>query len=315
MSPTGPSTLAATFRGEKGMEAFVPAVGTALVAQRIRVAAPAHFAARLTTLPASSGASLVRVAVPALSAERRAADASGSGSLFLMYPERARGVMEHEGGRVEIRPGICLIIPSSAAFVVAYDSPAVLTFCELPPSVAGRRYGLEDGPVSAVEVHPVTKELLRSVAVVEAAALRQLSGSGAPHEDVVHLTSVMVDALVNGRSAPDRASVRTTALRIVETSVVDPDLDVAAVARRMAVSVRTLHRAFEGGPTLHQEITRLRLDRAARMLASHPDRSLADVAHACGFGSHSRFSAQFRERFGATPSAWRDSIIAMAESS
>lgn len=313
MSPAGPAPLAATYRGQKGMEAFVPAVGAALVAQRLRVPAPAHFAARLTALPAASGATLVRVAVPALSAERTVGDSAGSGSLFLMHPERAWGVIDHAGGRIDIRPGVCLVIPSSAAFTVAYRSSAVLTFCELPATLASRRYGLEDGPVTAFEVHPVARELLRSVSSLESAARRHLSRSEAPHDDVVQLTSAMVDALVNGRATPDAASLRTTAMRVLESFAADPDLDAAGVARRLGVSTRTLHRAFEGGPTLLHELTALRLDRAARMLAARPDHSVSEIAHACGFGSHSRFTARFRERFGAVPSVWRESTTPAAE--
>jgi AraC-like DNA-binding protein len=315
MSPGGPATVAATYRGREGMAAFVPAVGAALVAQRLQVPAPAHFAARLTALPGMNGANLVRVSVPALTAERTVGDSAGGGSLFLMHPERAWGVLEHGGGRIDIRPGMCLVIPSSAPFAVSYRSSAVLTFCELPAAVASRRYGLADGPVTAFDVHPVARELLRSVSSLEAAARRHLAGPAAvPHDDVVRVTSVLIDALVNGRGTPDTLSLHAAALGVLEGSAADPDLSAAAVAARLGVSVRTLHRAFQGGPTLLEELTRLRLERAAGMLASHPERSVSEVAHACGFGSHSRFAALFREHHGAVPSAWRKSVIASAES-
>jgi AraC family transcriptional regulator len=58
------------------------------------------------------------------------------------------------------------------------------------------------------------------------------------------------------------------------------------------------------GETPKRFALRLRLGRAAVMLLTADD-SVLDVALACGFQSHEVFSRVFRQRFGMTPSAYR----------
>jgi AraC-like DNA-binding protein len=48
----------------------------------------------------------------------------------------------------------------------------------------------------------------------------------------------------------------------------------------------------------------VRLDRAA-VLLKNPKAKVIDVAMECGFNHHGQFAAQFRERFGMTPTEWR----------
>jgi AraC-like DNA-binding protein len=52
-------------------------------------------------------------------------------------------------------------------------------------------------------------------------------------------------------------------------------------------------------------IRRLRLEEAERLLMSEQG-TVADVAYAVGFNSLSYFCECFRERYGATPAAYRD---------
>ncbi len=49
----------------------------------------------------------------------------------------------------------------------------------------------------------------------------------------------------------------------------------------------------------------LRLDRAAQLLSADAG-NVAEIAYGVGFKSTSHFSRRFRERFGKTPSAFRE---------
>ncbi len=64
------------------------------------------------------------------------------------------------------------------------------------------------------------------------------------------------------------------------------------------------HRVFRSliGETLGEFITRLRLERALRMLAHNPRANLTQVALDCGFGSSSNFSRVFKQSYGVAPS-------------
>lgn len=52
-------------------------------------------------------------------------------------------------------------------------------------------------------------------------------------------------------------------------------------------------------------LNRARLESAARLLRAEPDRSVTDIAFACGFASSQYFANQFRRRFRSTPSDFR----------
>ena len=85
------------------------------------------------------------------------------------------------------------------------------------------------------------------------------------------------------------------------------------VARAACFSPFHFHRVFRSlvGETLQQFVKRQRLERALRMMAHAPLRSLTEVALDCGFSSSSDFSRNFKTRYGVAPSAfdlqaWRD---------
>lgn len=65
---------------------------------------------------------------------------------------------------------------------------------------------------------------------------------------------------------------------------------------------RLVKRLF--GLTPSQFITKSRIAAASRML-NDPNRSVADIAHACGFYDHSAFTRAFRSATGMTPSEFR----------
>ncbi len=79
-------------------------------------------------------------------------------------------------------------------------------------------------------------------------------------------------------------------------------LRVSDLAQAACMSEPSFYRAFrnEFGITPLAYLTRLRVDRARRLLAN-PARSVTDVAAAVGFGSVSHFIRVYREHVGQTP--------------
>jgi len=82
----------------------------------------------------------------------------------------------------------------------------------------------------------------------------------------------------------------------------DRQADVAAIARRLRVSVGKLERAFKTefdmGPA--EYLRRARMERA-RDLLLHSGMSVREVGLACGYESFSSFVRAFRSAFGETP--------------
>jgi transcriptional regulator GlxA family with amidase domain len=95
------------------------------------------------------------------------------------------------------------------------------------------------------------------------------------------------------------------AIRIMEAHLDNP-LTTAAIARRLAVSVRTLEQTFKRalgmGPGTYY--LRLRLQAACRLLTD-TRLSVQAIAVRSGFGSHSAFSRIFRSHHALSPSDYR----------
>ncbi|WP_078606540.1 helix-turn-helix domain-containing protein [Streptomyces violaceorubidus] len=102
------------------------------------------------------------------------------------------------------------------------------------------------------------------------------------------------------------AFTRERVHRFVRRHALDHGLDAAAVAAGCGVSRRTLYRALaEDGETLTGLIRRVRVSHVQRMVRAHPDRPLAAVADACGFGGEAQMYRAFRAVTGTTPGAYR----------
>jgi AraC-like DNA-binding protein len=77
------------------------------------------------------------------------------------------------------------------------------------------------------------------------------------------------------------------------------------VARRLALSTRSLQRALrEAGTTYRLELKAFRLRRAQELLRQG-DRNLSWIAEEVGFSSVQHFATAYRRAIGDTPSAWR----------
>jgi len=84
------------------------------------------------------------------------------------------------------------------------------------------------------------------------------------------------------------------------------DLTVADLERQLPVTRRSLERRFREalGHTIHEEITRCRLERARRLLVK-TDLSVKEVAAAAGFPSPDNMGRVFRRLEGTSPQAYR----------
>jgi AraC family transcriptional regulator len=88
----------------------------------------------------------------------------------------------------------------------------------------------------------------------------------------------------------------------------DEPLDLSAIAAEAAFSKYHFHRLFTAmmGEPLGAYIQRLRLEKAAGLIASSRDRSITEIGLSLGFSSPAVFSRAFRSCFGMSPSSWRD---------
>jgi AraC-like DNA-binding protein len=104
-----------------------------------------------------------------------------------------------------------------------------------------------------------------------------------------------------------RTSLYDDAVAIVDEEFAS-ELSLDDIARRVASSRRQLQRAFAeiGNTTFRDHLTRVRMQRAADMLASR-GLTVREVAHRVGYRQPAQFAKAFRRYQGVAPSAYRSS--------
>lgn len=110
----------------------------------------------------------------------------------------------------------------------------------------------------------------------------------------------------NGAVPSAGGRVKERLLALIEARLHDPDLRTATLADELGISMRSVQNIFAAmAATPSSYILDRRLDRAADQLVTNPTRSITAIAFGLGFNDSAYFTRCFRQRFGATPSAWR----------
>lgn len=146
-----------------------------------------------------------------------------------------------------------------------------------------------------------------------ATALQSLKGN-APfaEERATALSTLLLTMLLEYGKTPDAKSEEPRAHHYIQKALLymnecyaEP-LTLSSVASEIHISACYLSDLFSRivGCRFVEYLTRLRLDRARSMLRS-TDRSIGDVATACGFGTVSNFTRAFRRFYGKAPSSYR----------
>lgn len=129
--------------------------------------------------------------------------------------------------------------------------------------------------------------------------------------NVVDLLTVLADEQLGRISEGTPSGDAVLLLRIrtfIGRHLADPDLTPEVIARAHHISLRYLHKIFEGeDTTVSRWIQGRRLEACRRDLlhreAAH--RTIVAVAHRWGFTSAAHFSRVFRAAYGMSPSEWR----------
>jgi transcriptional regulator GlxA family with amidase domain len=102
-----------------------------------------------------------------------------------------------------------------------------------------------------------------------------------------------------------RSSLLEEANAIVERDYAS-DLSLDDIARRVASSRRQLQRAYAeiGNTTFRDHLTKVRMDRAAELLATRMF-TVREVAHRVGYRQPAQFAKAFRRHRGLSPSDFR----------
>ena len=104
---------------------------------------------------------------------------------------------------------------------------------------------------------------------------------------------------------PRDPSVRVHAADVVELLLPLGRCSLEEVSRHLGLGPRQLQRALAEESSSFSDVVHLTRARLAERYLTTGRRSLTEVSQLLGFAAPSAFSRWFRERFGASPSAWR----------
>ncbi|WP_162819165.1 helix-turn-helix domain-containing protein [Leifsonia aquatica] len=225
--------------------------------------------------------------------------------------------LEQDGRTALLAPGDFVVYENARPFTWRFHTPWEVAVLSVPADEV-RLTPAERTSVSARTLSGTT-----GLAGVVARFVRDTTRHAAeiPADDagqVLGLATDLVVALLAASSRTDRTDARhrTTMARItgyITDHLRDPTLGPEEIAAAAHISTRLLHKLFEREErtvALYVRDRRLHLARRELLDPHAPDRSVAAIAHGCGFGDVSGFTRAFRSRYGTTPGALRASARA-----
>ncbi len=226
------------------------------------------------------------------------------GGYYANLQVRGTSLMAQHGRVATLRPGDLAVVDADEPFRFEFGGDFRQLSLFIPAATLDEPAALSTA--TAIDTSTGVGAAVRhSMASLARGPLRE---SSAPRL-ALHAAGMLSIAFDPSVLTPLRAprSYRTC-IDDIEEHLTDEDLSPAATARRLGISVRTVHGLFAGRESSYAAtVRRLRLDRAARHLADPAMRHLRviDVATEAGFGNVASFHRAFRRQFGRTPNAAR----------
>jgi AraC-like DNA-binding protein len=220
-----------------------------------------------------------------------------------------QSVVHQDGREAVVRPGDLVLFDAARSYQVFYPGGThAHVALRLPHEIVRRSL------VSLVDVTAVTvsgnRGMGAAVAPLLAGLHTALAGLDATAGSrlIGHAVDLVAGAFVPHDHGTRREGRLLHAQRFIRANLDNDDLDPAAVAAALNISVSHLHRLFRGtGMTVYQAILSARLERCATELrdAAHHDETVTKIAHQNGFKDAAHFTRVFLRGYGETPSRWR----------
>lgn len=226
-----------------------------------------------------------------------------------------RAVLRQDGRRAEVPPGGLVLYDTARPYAVDYPERFRTHVFHVPRRLLGvPEQDLRHASATAVGptegygpvILPLLGALAASAQSCPAPVGDRLAGS------VADLVAALVAELAPPRAA-DEPGARNAHLvqrvrEYVGRHLGDPELSPERIADAHHISVRYLHRLFEGeGVTVGRLVQQLRLEACARELArrGRTAPTVSAVARRWGFVNPAHFSRAFRAAYGVSPREWR----------
>lgn len=262
---------------------------------------------------ASSQLQISDIASSAHVIDRPAKRSDPGADLFkISYQLRGTGSIRQGRHELRFRPGTITLYDAAHPYQIEFENDmrfVVAMFpksaLQLPPGMAAdlRAHQLDANDATSRSLGVLLTQLAENLPLL----------NSAPGEQLGRVALDLVNALLSERldvvTEKSLGEIRRRALDFIDSHLSQPDLSPTLIAASLFISLRRLHTAFEeSGTTVTKWIRERRLAECRRFLVDplHNSAQIRDIARDHGFADMSLFSRRFRERFGESPSEFRE---------
>ncbi|MFJ9811236.1 helix-turn-helix domain-containing protein [Streptomyces sp. NPDC101158] len=219
-----------------------------------------------------------------------------------------------DGRRAEVGEGDLVVCDTTRPYSFDYPQRFATHVFQLPR----RTLGVSDSDIRQVTGNAIgTGDGFGAMLLPFLATLASSTADGYPQAVANRLAGNVVDLLSTliaerahrgGTDAAERSHLMLRVLDHINRNLGDPDLSPERIARENRISVRYLHRLFEGeGTTVGRFVRQRRLEECKRELARRGGTAptVSAVSQRWGFVYPAHFSRAFRAAYGISPREWR----------
>lgn len=290
---------------------WIEVLGEAIFELKIEVPQRDEFHARLRQYPLGAcELSLIEVDGQVVHRTRENISRSSKAQFDLIFVRRGPMQIQQHGRSAEIGDGGCVLVDSQAEYEFLTSPRSEHLVLHLPETwLKTLAPSPEDGTVRPITAATPWGGAL--TATLSALAAEPIDSLLLPRQMLANQVGSLLSLAIG---APDRSSTKHARrlyerlLEELDERAHEPDLSAAGLAAAFNVSTRYLHRLFAAaGTTYGHELYRVRLERAARLLSDgrFANTSISEIGARSGFSDPSHFARRFREKFKATPGAYR----------
>lgn len=234
-------------------------------------------------------------------------------SYFISLQLRGSGTVSQDGREAVLPAGGFGIYDSTRPYALNFETGFRSLVFQIPRQLLHSRAGRLDG----VTATPITSSRPAGALAIKlmTSFWQHVDGTDAVLTDragqwvVESLVEALVGSVGGDRKRFSTATNLRTIKAVVEQRLVDPDLTPSMVADEIGLSSRQINRLFSTeGTSLGAYLLARRHERAHAMLTDvrQDHRTISDIAFAAGFNDLAHFSRTFKNRFGQSPRAFRE---------
>ena len=268
---------------------------------------PLHYQATLRTVPGAGWGSA------RASGERSTRTAAlckdGQDDLMLVAPA-AEMLIEQPGREaLRVRPGEAALLSQARPMQIVQQAGAAWMLRVPHRDMARMLPRLGSSPMLVLrQGTPMLQLLVRFGRLLESDPLHGAASQQLAGRQLQDMLAVAVGQSPDFAAWAEQhrlAAVRLAAVRAdIAAHLGSGRLSLDWLAQRQGISARHLQRLLAGEGTSFQDLLRTARLQAARAMLQEPrnaQRSISDIAHACGFSEASALSRAFRQHYGMTP--------------